>query len=77
MILNKNDGTSEEVEIVMTFKLEKFDNSDYVIYKSNEKYYAAKFIEKNGFTDLITNLSEEERKALSEMFNKLNKGGII
>ena len=77
MILNKMDGTTEVVEIVMTFKLEKFNNDDYVIYKNNDRFYAAKYIEKYGNTHLKTNLEDDEKKLLFEMFDKLRNGGII
>lgn len=78
MILNKKDGTTEEVEIMMSFKLEEFNNSDYVFYKNNEgAYFAAKYIEKDGNTELITDLSENERNVLSRIFDKFKKGGIL
>jgi hypothetical protein len=77
MILNKADGATEEVEIVMTFKLEKFNNDDYVIYKNNDKYYAAKYVENGENTDLTTDLSDDEKQSLSEMFDKLRNGGIL
>lgn len=77
MTLNKNDGTTETVEIVMTFKLDKFNNDDYVIYKSNDKYFGARYLEKDENTDLITDLSDDEKKALSDIFDKFRKGGMI
>jgi len=77
MTLNKSDGTTLEVEIVMTFKLEDFNDDDYVIYKSNNEYYAAKYFEVDGNTNLITDLSEEEKKSLSKIFERLHKGGIL
>ncbi|HHW69509.1 MAG TPA: DUF1292 domain-containing protein [Tenericutes bacterium] len=77
MTLNKLDGTTEEVEIMMTFKLERFNDNDYVIYKSLDKFYAARYVENNGITNLETNLSEDEKEDLSKVFNKLREGGII
>ena len=77
MTLNKEDGTIEEIEIVITFKLENFNNDDYVIYKTNNEFFGAKYIEKSGNTELITDLSDEEKKSLSEIFEKLRKEGII
>ena len=35
MLLNKNDGTSEEVEIVMTFKLKEISDDNYVFYRND------------------------------------------
>lgn len=77
MILNKDDGTGIEVEIVMTFKLEKFNNNDYVIYKHNNEYFGAKYIDKNEETILETNLTNNEKKALNEAFENLTKIGVI
>jgi len=77
MILNKKDGTTEEIEIMMSFKLEEFNNSDYVIYKSNDEYYAAKYKEIGGNTELITDLSDKEKNSLSKIFDKFKKGGIL
>ena len=39
MTLTNNNGTKEEIEIVMTFKLENISDKDYVIYKSKGEYY--------------------------------------
>jgi len=77
MILNKKDGSTEIAEIVTTFKLENFNNNDYVIYKNNKEYYAARYEEKEGSVDLITDLTDEEKKALNNIFEKLHKGGVI
>ena len=76
MILTKNDGTSEEIELIMTFGLEKFD-SNYVFYKIGNEYYAAKYIEKDGNTILDSNLSDDEKKVVDAFFEKLKKGGKL
>ena len=75
--LTKNDGTTEEIEIVMTFKLEEISDKDYVIYKSNGDYYGASFVVKDDITDLDTNLTFEEQEQMNEVFEKLHKWGII
>lgn len=77
MTLTKTDGTTEEVEIVITFKLEELNDKDYVIYKSNGEYYGASFIEKDNITELDTNLTFEEQEKMTQVFEKLHKGGII
>lgn len=77
MTLNKSDGSTEEIEIVMTLKLENINNNDYVIYKSKDKYFGARYLEENGNTELITDLSDIEKKSLSELFDKLNNGEMI
>lgn len=76
ILLTKKDGTQEEVELIMTFKVDKFNN-DYVFYRNNKKYYAAKYVEKGEKTILSTELSEEEKVALSAFFNKLHEGGKL
>lgn len=77
MTLIKEDGTTEEVEIVMTFKIEKYKKNDYVIYKSNDKYFGARFVEKDGNTELNTDLSDVEKGEIAKIFMKLHEGGII
>lgn len=77
MILNKNDGTAIEVEIVMTFKLEKHNSTDYVIYKHGNEYFGAKYKEENEITTLDTNLSNLEKKELNKIFKELTKIGVI
>ena len=77
MTLTNVDGTTEEVEIVMTFKLENINNKDYVIYKSKGEYYGASFLENNDITELDTNLSTEEQEQMAQVFETLHKGGII
>jgi len=77
MTLTNVDGTTEEVEIVMTFKLENINNKDYVIYKSKGEYYGASFLENKNITELDTNLSTEEQEQMAQVFETLHKGGII
>ena len=76
--LKKADGTTEEVEIVMTFVLEKFNNNDYVIYKDKDnQHYGAKYVENDGNISLDTDLTEEEKEALTNIYTKLLKGDIV
>lgn len=77
MTLRNEDGTSTEVEIVVTFKIEELGDNDYVIYKENEKFFGAKYVENDGIVDLIVDLSDDEKNKLSEVFKKLCSGGII
>lgn len=65
------------VEVIMTFKLDKFNNNDYMIYKVNNEYFAAKYIEKDDKIYLETYLSDDEKKVLSDIYDKLSNGGII
>lgn len=77
LILTNIDGTTLEVEIVATFKIQELGDSDYVIYKDNNKYFGARYEETNGTVDLITDLSDNEKKLLNEVFDKLCEGEII
>ena len=76
MTLNKSDGTTQEVELIAKFKLDKFDH-DYIFYKLNNEHYAAKFIENENDTTLITTFSKEETLALTKIYETLVKGGRL
>jgi len=76
MILNREDGTAIEVEIVMTFKIKKYNNN-YVIYKLNNEFFGAKYIEKNENTVLDTSLTDDEKAELNTVFENLSKMGVI
>ena len=73
MILTLSDGSTKEVELVVKFKLDKF-NDDYILYKLNDEYYAAKYVEEGENTRLITSLSDIEKKALTRVYDLLVKG---
>ena len=77
MTLIKSDGSEVEVEVILTFQIKEFDNKDYVIYKDDEKFYAASYIDDEENVSLNTNLSDEEKVALSDVFKKLKQGGVI
>ena len=77
MTLIKSDGTEVEVEVILTFQIKEFNNKDYVIYKDNEKFYAASYNDDGESVSLDTDLSDEEKIALSDMFKKLKQGGVI
>ena len=76
MTLNKSDGTTEEVELIARFKLDKFEH-DYIFYRLNDEHYAAKFIENENDTMLITSFTKEETKALTKIYESLVKGGRL
>lgn len=77
MLLFKKDGTAIYVEVVVTFKLEKFNNSNYVIYKLENEFYGAKYTETSENTVLNANLSEDEKKELNIVFENFSKSGVI
>lgn len=76
MTLRKKDGTTCIAEIVITFKLDNNAN-DYVIYKCDNEYYCARYSDDGVKTDLITDLTIEEKKILSNIFENLMKEGIL
>ena len=76
LTLNKKDGTTCEVEIVMTFNLENYVD-DYVIYKLDNEYYGAKYYDDGVKTSLVTNLSMEEQQALNNAFETVMKEGVL
>ena len=75
--VEKEDGTSEEMEVIMAFKLEE-SGKDCLIYKSNvdNKYYAASYNKDLDYTDLDTNFTDREKDQIQAVFNTFNGGGI-
>ena len=75
--VEKEDGTSEEMEVIMAFKLEE-SGKDCLIYKSNidNKYYAAAYNKDLDYTDLDTNFTDREKDQIQAVFNTFNGGGI-
>lgn len=73
----KADGTSEQMEVVATFKLEE-TSKDCIIYRSlqENKYYAAQYDKNSDYSVLNTDFTPEEKEQLNKIFETLNKGGI-
>lgn len=75
----KSDGSSEQMEVIATFKLEETSKS-CIIYKNinNGKYYAAAYDESDSdYSNLNMNFSEKEKEQLNKIFEVLNYGGEI
>lgn len=74
----KADGTSEQMEVVATFKLEE-SAKDCIIYKSlnGEKYYAASYSGNLDYSNLNTDFTDKEKEQLNQIFKALNYGGEI
>lgn len=68
----KSDGSSEQMEVVLTFKLEE-TSKNCIIYKSinNQNYYAASYDEDTEYSNLNTNFSDKEKEYLNEIFKEL------
>ena len=74
----KSDGTSEQMEVVATFKLEE-TAKDCIIYKSlnDGKYYAASYNSDLNYSNLNTKFTDKEKEQLNKIFMALNYGGKI
>lgn len=74
----KKDGSTEEMEVVATFRLEE-SAKDCIIYKSNNnnKYFAASYDANSDYSKFNTNFSEKEKEQLNIIFNELKNGGEI
>jgi len=69
--ITNNDGTTTKMEIVTTFKLDKF-NDNYIIYTDIERkhYYIAKYL-LDGKLD--TNISNQELKYANAILKEVLK----
>lgn len=74
----KADGTTEQMEVVATFKLEEAAKN-CIIYKSlnSEEYYAASYNDDLDYSSLNTDFSDKEKEQLNQIFKALNYGGEI
>ena len=76
--VTKSDGSTEQMEVVATFRLEE-TSKDCIIYKriNDTKYYAASYDSNTDYSNLNTNFSEVEKEQLNKIFEALNYGGEI
>jgi len=73
----KEDRSSEQMEVVTTFRLEE-TAKDCIIYKSFDgHYYAASYDSNTDYSNLNTNFTEEEKKQLNKIFEELKNGGEV
>ncbi len=70
MKLSTKDG-EKMAEIIYTVNIENM--GDYVIYKVDDEFYGAKYKYNGEDTDLITDLSDEEKEALNKAFEKMEE----
>lgn len=66
--VEKADGQTEKMEILAKFKLDKY-NKTYLLYCDLKRshYYAASCLDEE-YTDLETNLTDEEKNDLNKVF---------
>ena len=76
--VSKADGTTEQMEVIATFKLEE-TAKNCIIYKSlnSEKYYAASYNDDLDYSSLNTDFTDKEKEQLNKIFKALNYGGEI
>lgn len=76
--ITKNDGSTEKMEVVATFRLED-TSKDCIIYKDlhGNKYYAASYNNSLDFTNLNTDFTEKEKEQIKQIFDELKNGGEI
>ena len=74
--ITKNDGSTEQMEVVATFRLED-TGKDCIIYKDlqGNKYYAASYNGDLDYSNLNTEFTENEKEQLNQIFKILNYGG--
>lgn len=71
IVINTKDGIKKQAQLISKFTIEGF--GDYVIYKLEDEYYAAKYEFDGQNTKLDNNLSEYEQQVLNEIFSKINE----
>lgn len=73
----KSNGSTEQMEVVATFKLEE-TSKDCIIYRSlkENKYYAASYDKNSDYTILNTFFTSQEKEQLNKIFEAINKGEI-
>ena len=64
--INTKDGTKEIAELVSKFDIQGLGK--YIIYKLDNKFYGAKCSFDGENTILITDLTDNEKEALNEVF---------
>ena len=72
----KDDGSTEQMEVVATFRLEE-TAKDCIIYKSlnDNKFYAASYNGDLDYVNLNMDFTEKEKEQLNKIFEALNYGG--
>ena len=76
--ITRNNGSTEEMEVVATFRLED-TSKDCIIYKDlqGNKYYAASYNNDDlDYTNLNTEFTEKEKNQLNQIFETLNYGEV-
>ena len=78
IVVSKDDGTTEEMEVVLLTKLENSDKQ-IIFYKSkmNNEYYVSAFNKNTDDIDLNVDFTEQEKEQIQKLFDSLAERGII
>ncbi len=68
-ILDKN-GKTKKAKVIFRFHDEE-NNNFYIVYKHNNEYFAAKYDDVVGTSNLDTNLNSKELETLEKLLNKI------
>ena len=69
IVINTEEGIKKKAELVTKFEIE--GQGEYVIYKLDNEYYAAKYEFDGTKTNLNKDLTTQEKQMLNDVFNKL------
>ena len=78
IIVTKDDGTSEEMEVVLLTKLEN-SGKQIIFYKSsiNNEFFVSAFNKNNDDIDLNVDFTEQEKEQIQNLFDSLAERGIF
>lgn len=63
-----SNSVIKRCEVIIRFYSED-NNTNYIVYKNNCEYYAAKYDDENNISKMDTSLSEDEIKTLEKLLN--------
>ena len=78
IIVTKDDGTSEEMEVVLLTKLEN-SGKQIIFYKSNinNEFFVSAFNKNNDDIALNVDFTEQEKEQIQKLFDSLVERGIV
>ena len=78
IIVTKDDGTSEEMEVVLLTKLEN-SGKQIIFYKSNinNQFFVSAFNKNNDDIALNVDFTEQEKEQIQKLFDSLVERGIV
>lgn len=70
--ITEKNGKKKKVEVIFRFRDEE-NNTFYIVYKHNNEYFAAKYDDVVGTSNLNTDLNKEELAMLEALLNKITE----